>query len=74
MSTKFGKTITMNHSDTAGDLTNTVWKEMKCDRFMNIYHPSADSTFSKEHENSAKWATVRNYNRHMGYAAKTYIN
>jgi hypothetical protein len=38
MPTKFGKTITMNHSDTAGDLTNTVWKEMKCDRFKNIYH------------------------------------
>jgi hypothetical protein len=25
---------------------------------MNIHHPSADSTLSNEHGNSAKWATV----------------
>jgi hypothetical protein len=73
MPTKFGKTMKMTQGDTACDLTSSVEGERKCERFMNIHHPSADSIFSNEHENSAKWATVHNYKRHMGYAAKTYI-
>lgn len=56
---------------------HSVDGQMKCERFMNIHHQSADSTFSNEHGNSTKWATVHNYNRQMRYVAKpdytTYI-
>jgi len=44
---------------------------------MNIHHQSADSTFSNQHGNSTKWATVHHYNRQMRYVTKpdctTYI-